>query len=545
MKRLNILPVFSILVSIVIFLIVVKPLFHPGLFPTIDNISVVRLEAMAQELSNRQFPVRYVHDLGRGHGYALFGYYAPLPFYTGAVLHLFGTNLVGALKRSYLLAITVGSIGIFGLSYELFGPIAAAGSVVAYMLSPFLGYDVYWRGGIGEVWAMGFVPWALWFLFRVIRTSHRRDILVAALSIAGLMVSHNLTAYMGMCFVALWTLLWMLNYKRGLVAALASGVLGLGMSAFFWLPAFITRASVWVSYLQADRSSVFDGLLHGSLREIFVPTFIPMIINWTAIILPCIAWWFLSRKNVSKHIVTAANIIGVLFAGALFFMTGLSKPVWDVFFPVLYIFQFPWRFLTMVTIFGSLLTGGLIYMSMRRRFIILVGICMVLVYSNIANFRPLSYEFVDKYRPQDPCGTSWGFEYLPVFVKTCLKTPWEKPYRIMSGDVDVITVTQDPKLIMLHVVARTKSILQVGQYAYPGWTAFVDGNSVSISHDNENGLIEFEIPEGEHRVSVMLKRTSIEQWGNGISVVSLVFVAGGFIQELYVVSKRKIHIKKV
>jgi len=384
----------------------------------------------------------------------------------------------------------------------------------------------------------------LWFLFRVIRDTNKRDELIAALFIAGLMVSHNLTAYMGIGFISIWVIFWICVYKKGVKGVLRAGMLGLGLSAFFWLPAFMTRSLIWVSYLQAGRFQILDGLLHGSLWEIFIPTFIPMIINWTAIVLPFIAWWGLWKNSTSHTARYGANVIGILFTTALFFMTGLSKPIWDVFFPILYIFQFPWRFLTMMTIFGSLLTGGLVYLLPHRRLIILIGICVIFVYANIANFRPLSYEFVDKYRPQDPCGTSWGFEYLPVWVKTCLKTSWDKPYRVMSGDAAVIHI-DDPHSIILYVTAKSKSVLQIGQYAYPGWQAFIDEKSVSISHENENGLIEILIPEGVHQVRIVLKHTSIEQWSNIVSCVALIFVLGGFAREYIPPQKRSSRIKKV
>lgn len=539
MKRWNINTIVSLVASFIVLVVVTRPLFHPGLFPTIDNISVVRLEAMAHELARGQFPVRYVSELGRGHGYALFGYYAPLPFYTGAVLNLTGTNVVGALKRSYLLAIVLGSVGIFGLSYELFGVSAAGVSIIAYALSPFLGYDVYWRGGIGEVWAMGFMTWALWFMFRAVRDSSRRDAMFAAVSIAGLMMSHNLTAYMGILFLGIWSVSWIYTYKKGVREVAGATIFGFGLSAFFWLPAFMTRTTIWVSYLQADRVQIFESLLHGSLKEIFVPTFIPMIINWTAIVVPIVTGLILWKKGPSKIIRFGAGVVGALFSIALFFMTPFSKSVWDVFFPVLYIFQFPWRFLTMMTIFGSVLTGGLVYIMPNRRWVMVILMFGVFVYANLANFRPLTYEFVDKYRPQDPCGTSWGFEYLPVWVKTCLKTPWDVPYRVMSGDA-VVTVTKNtPRAISFAIEAYRDTVMEIGQYAYFGWHVLIDGKEVAISRDNEFGLIEVVIPVGTHAVQAEQRLTPIELYGNIISVGSMVVMVGGSIYGILTRRKRK------
>lgn len=544
MKRSKTLFIVAGIVCCVVAALAVMPLFHPGLFPTIDNISVIRLEAMADELLSGQFPVRYVSRLAREHGYSLFGYYGPLPFYTGALMHLVGVNLVGALKRSYLLAILMGAGGVFGLSYEFFGVFGAIISFAAYAFSPFVGYDVYWRGGLGEVWAMGFVPWILWYSYRAIRDASRRDAMLAAVSLAGLMLSHNLTAYMGVVFVALWMTAWIFRYKKGIPEALSVGVVGLGLSAFFWLPAFATRGLVWVSYLQADRRQIFESLLQGNLKEIFFPTFIPMITNWTAIILPFIAWWIVHKRTEGGAFRYAALVLGALFAFALFFMSGLSHWVWDVFYPVLYIFQFPWRFLTMMTIFGSVLTGGLVYAVKRRRLVLVLVAVFIIVWANFPNYRPRSYEFIDKYVPQDPCGTSWGFEYLPVWVKTCLKTPWQQPYRITSGDITVMSAEKKPYQITLEVEAIRESMVQIGQYAYPGWQATIDGVATPIIRDNEYGLIEVPVAPGKHAVSVVLRDTPVEKGSMAISIVAAGMIAVVAVREIYLMRRNRAHRQK-
>lgn len=520
MKQSSTIFIIGFFICCAVIALAVAPLFHPGLFPTIDNISVVRLEAMANELKTGQFPVRHVAALGREHGYMLFGYYAPLPFYVGAILHLVGINLVGALKRSFLLAILTGAAGIFGLSYQFFGILGAVISVVMYVFSPFLGYDVFWRGGLGEVWAMGFMSWVLLFSYRTIRSANRRDVILSAIALCGLLLSHNLTAYMGAGFIAVWMIAWLMYYKKGIIPAVSLGVMGLGLSAFFWAPAFITRSLVWVSYLQADRSQIFDGLLQGNIREIFFPTFIPMITNWTAIILPLAAWWIVYKRVQSADTRRAVVITGILFAVSLFFVSGLSRPVWDMFFPVFYIFQYPWRFFTMMTIFGAILSGGLVFITKKRQMVIVFLLSFIVIWTNFANFRPHTYEFVDKYVPQDPCGTSWGFEYLPTWVSTCLKSPWGKPYRVVSGDAQISVLAEAPRSISLRTEGNRESTVQIAFYHYPGWQVQIDGRPVRVSHDNEFGLIEFVLPPGEHTVLASLHETPVERWSTEISAVT-------------------------
>lgn len=524
MKQSRLRVLAGIVICCAIIALAVMPLFHPGLFPTIDNISVVRLEAMANEITSGQLPVRHVEALGREHGYMLFGYYAPFPFYVGAILHLIGINLVGALKRSFLLAILTGAAGIFGLSYQFFGALGAVISLAVYVFSPFLGYDVFWRGGLGEVWAMGFIPWVLLFSFRAIQKVNWRDIVLGAIAVGGLLLSHNLTAYMGAGFVAVWVLSWLVYYKRGIVAALSVVGAGVGLSAFFWASAFMTRNLVWVSYLQADRRQIFESLMQGNAREIFFPTFIPMITNWTAILLPLVAWWIVKNRVRDADTQRAISVMGILFAVSLFFVSGLSRVVWDALFPVMYIFQYPWRFLTMLTIFGATISGGIVLISKKKQMFIVLLLSSVVVWVNFANFRPYSYEFIDKYVPQDPCGTSWGFEYLPTTVTTCIKVPWEKPYRIVSGDAQVTTFAHKPRELIVHTLSQRESVVQLAFYYYPGWQLYVDEKVAPITYDNEHGLVEFSVSPGEHTVRAILEESVVEQWSTRVSIVTVFII---------------------
>jgi len=512
---------FVAIAGIVVIALAVLPLFHPGLFPTIDNISVVRLEAMAHELSRKQFPVRYVHDLAHGHGYMLFSYYAPLPFYAGALLHIAGINLVGALKRTYLLGFLSAAGGIFGLSAEFFGAFGGLVSLAVFVFSPFLGYDIYWRGGLGESWALSFVPWVLWLSFRGIRDGSFRMAAYAGIAWACVLLSHNLTAYMAAGFIAVWAFIWRLYYQRSMLLSMAFFGIGFGLSAFFWLPVFINRWLVWVSYLQPGRETLFEGFIGKNLKETLFPTFIPMITNWFAISVP-VAGFFVAWRRVRKKEVHIGLMSGLLlFALAGYMASRISAPVWELGYRWLYMFQFPWRFLTMMTVFGAFLTGGMVLIIRRHQWVVALIMVAAAVWFNWANFRPLRYEFVDKYRPEDPCGTSWGFEYLPVWTHTCLKTAWEKPYHAQPA-LHVTNVLDGTLSLTLNTDSSMAGTLVSSRYYYPGFAAYVDGVPVSLDRTYPHGLMALQVPDGKHMVNIVYHGTFLEQISNSISLATLI-----------------------
>ncbi len=530
----------AIFASFIVIGLAAVPLFHAGLFPTIDNISVVRLESMAKELGRGQFPVRYASDLARGHGYMLFNYYAPLPFYSGALIRLARVNLVGALKRTYLAAFVLGGMGIFALSAEFFGPLGGAVSSAFYAFSPFIGYDIYWRGGLGEAWAMSLTPWVLWCMYRGIRRQSPGDAVGAGIAWAAVLLSHNLTAYLSFPFVGVWALWWIWYFRRSLWYGVMSIVLGFGLAAFFWLPAFVDRGQVWVSYLQAGRDDLFKNFVWGTVRNVLFPTFIPMITNWFAIFTPLVIY-FLVRRYVRDPLLRGvAGVSAGLFALAAFLASGLSRPVWSALFPVMYIFQFPWRFLTMVTVFGAVLVGAVAVMPKRYRLAGSVILILLAVLVNWANFRPKTYEFVDRYLPEDPCGTSWGFEYIPTSVKTCLKTSWGKPYHIDSGDLQVTSFHESAMGVELSTESTMGGTLQSARYYYPAWRASIDGQTAQITPSYPNGLMDVHVPSGSHTVRFELRETPLQRVStiiSGATGIGILLFAGWELRRLFARTK--------
>lgn len=521
-------PIVEILVAVLGSLIVVGlaslPLFHAGLFPTMDNISIVRLQSMATQLVTGQFPVRYSSDLAHGHGYGLFNYYAPLPFYAGSLIHLIGINVVGALKRSYFIALIFAACGMAGLSNAFFGPLGAAISVALFVFAPYVGYDIYWRGDVGEAWAMSLVPWVLWFVFRAMKQAKRWDAVIAGFWWSMVILSHTLTAYMASAFLLFWTVVWCRYMRKSVWIPISILAVSFGLSAFFWLPVAVTRGQIWVMYLQATKADMLTGTVSRSIRQLLFPSFIPAITNWFTLLVPligCVVVMKYCRTKLTRFVVYMA--LGLfLFAGIM--ASSLSGFLWDKLFPVLYMFQFPWRFLTMLTVFGAFLSGGIALAPQKYRYVIMTIFVAAAIFVNWHNFRPRSYEFVDRYVAEDPCGTSWGFEYLPTSIKTCLKTTWEKPYHIEAGDIRILSFHEFPRQGELTVQASTSGVLQWGRYYSSGWEARIDGKVTDSIPSYPYGLVEISIPSGTHRIVFRLQSTPLQRVSNGVSLFTFIGV---------------------
>ena len=76
-------------------------LFQPELFYVHDFLHAARIAEMARGLSDLHIPVRWSQNFGYGYGMPLFQFYAPLPYFFGALLYLGGFSIIIAVKALF------------------------------------------------------------------------------------------------------------------------------------------------------------------------------------------------------------------------------------------------------------------------------------------------------------------------------------------------------------------------------------------------------------------------------------------------------------
>ena len=91
----------------------IRSLFINGYFPMHDDTQVARVVVMAKALSEGQFPVRWVSDLGYGYGYPIFNFYGPLPYYVGGAIHAIGIDSVVATKWMFGIGAVTAAISMW------------------------------------------------------------------------------------------------------------------------------------------------------------------------------------------------------------------------------------------------------------------------------------------------------------------------------------------------------------------------------------------------------------------------------------------------
>ena len=63
--------------------------------------------------------------------------------------------------------------------------------------------------------------------------------------------------------------------------------------------------------------------------------------------------------------------------------------------------------------------------------------------------------------------------------------------------------------------------LRVNTFYFPGWTLYVDGAERPVDYSNPQGVMEFTLEPGEHRVQVRFADTPVRRWSTRLSLLAL------------------------
>jgi len=309
------------------------------------------------------------------------------------------------------------------------------------------------------------------------------------------------------------------NWVKGVIIYL----LGVGLSAIFWLPALLEKGYV-------------RGLEVFNYREHFVQVYQLIFPSWGSgfsadpntqdlsfqigianlvALVFAIALVIIFRKKYRKETAITVFIIVSTFI-VIFLMLNISLPIWKN-VPFIQYFQFPWRFLSLVILFLSFLAGGVAYFWKSKVIAILLAILAVslgLGYANSAYYhlRDDSYyisrsNFID--------GTnSPGNAFNTVWFNTNLNK--ETSFIKEKGDA-----------------------LQINTAYFPGWQVFVDGEKVKTEM-NIDGLIQIKKPNSKAKIEAKFIDTPIRSTAKILSLLSFFIVS-----ILLLVSLRARMIKKV
>lgn len=512
--------------------------FNSQFFYTQDHIFIARLHQMSKALSDGYFPVRWAPDLRFGE--PIFNFYAPLPYYLGALIKLLGFNFIWVAKILFILSSILSALTMYIFCRKLFSSRAAILGATLYVYAPYRAVDLYVRGTLSEAFAFIFFPLIFYASLLVSQRASFFRISLLGLSLAGLFMTHNVTTLTFMPFLILWWIYLVVKQRlrvRAIASFCGAGILASGLAAFFLLPALLENQFIQTKYLTVG---YFDFRAHFvAFYQFFSPyfgygsslwgpkddmSFQIGLVHWAVLALAALVAFV---KRSDKKLLAMLSFLGFTFFLSVFLQHNKSTFVWERVSAMAFI-QFPWRFLA-ISIFIVSITGAAISDFFKNKFKythIVVIAAVILV--NIWYFKPRNFvddSFFEKFLDTEKMhqGVDLTKDYFPIWVRNERVEYFGSP-RAISGRIEVFDFEIKTAKACGSINVLSDAQIEMPITYFPGWEVKANGQVVNLSQPSIQGLITFGLPKGEYQIDLALKDTPVRMIGNTLSIFTLLLL---------------------
>jgi len=548
---------YGVLIAILIPIIGILPTFGEGLANGADApFHAHRIYAMAELIQDGNLYPRWVSYFHMGYGYPVFNYYAPGATHIGAWFHLLGSDVITAYNLTNALSWIIGSIGIYWLARTFLPLRVALLACVLWVYAPSRFYEFWWQGSLAQIVATSFIPYVFYGIIRTTRFPSLRNSLWIAIPFACIVLSHTPTTYMTALFVAPFCFLAPLPLKnlreiihRWIYIALGL-ILSAGLSAIFLIPVFAEVQYVRIAGELPDTIAFLQARF-GTFAEIFT---LPPLIDSTdaTLVMPRTLGLVGGVLSVAGFVVLLLRrkvaIAILLFAGLSFAVFLALEPSLDLWLliPSFRNLRFPERILRVGTVFVALLgASSLLWMPKRWQLAGSVIVSCIVIAQALPMMHPRDDDRVwenlsalDEIKMEareNNWGTTAYDEYEPVWGEVTLfdmppdaETYVEHPFRIRFLESDYLLETNNIRYRHLsdneiEVTIEADDLpMRMRQFYFPGWQVTLDGEPFAFDIDERFGLIELNIPNGDHVIRLDYVGTPVQHISTLISLVTLI-----------------------
>lgn len=454
--------------------------------------------------------------------------------------------------------------------------LAALVAGLLYVFIPYHLVGIYVRAALNDTLLFAWTPWVILAFDRLIAgggaPGWTRRLAVATLLLAGTLLTHTFALISFAPLLVTFVLFrlaasWQRHADhpwRGLLArtglALAGGVGALLLFAGFLLPLLSEGQHL---QQQVYSTGTYDFRNHFVyFGQFFNPAWgfgfsddptgvndgMSFQLGVVAALLVIIAIYQLWGDGVGRRGVMLYLLVATI--GLLLFMTPLAEPIWDA-LPALGIIQFPWRLLSLVALTASALAGMVVANVLWQEGdparelggALVLGALVILA---SANFIGAALQPVEAWREDGRAVFRFEQEHPDMIAFTnFVKEPFDSSPMTADYAADDYFDTRGrtDKLTRLAVISGTGEVLsqasagssgggtvrmetpgvvRIHLFYFPGWQAYLDGEPVALRVSDPNGLLELDVPAGEHQIDVRMESTPARRTGTLIAWATLV-----------------------
>jgi len=493
---------------------------------------VARVLEFRDLLSSGYWSPQWATHFRSGLGSPYFGYYQPGFFYAASAF-----PWVLAPSRAIGLALVsfswIGYASMFGMIARWFGAISGFLAANLLILSVYAATDIYMRGDLTEYSAMMLMPACLFGLSGWMVTGQLRFAVVLTFSVAAIVVTHPAISLVGVGVLGL-LVLGLLIDSRTRTRAFGGGIalsFGVGLAAFYWLPVALEwelvspdaaftghydYAGHFLNLVQLVGPYHRDGTIQFTLGPV-IPMLLLVNLAWIA--------WRRDRVEPIQWVVLAIAL--AVLMGLAFAMNESSAFFWER-LRILQKIQFPWRLLTLATVFSAALAGMMLpWPSEKLRGVFVGGVIAISIYLSSGYTVHMKHALFNN--PIDVAEIEGRYfapdardEWMPKGAHTRARHRLDELPRAGKGaKIDHFERSQG--LLRARVQGAEAGFVNLPHYYFPvGWTATLNGESIPMEADRD-GLMWIALPAGRAGLlEVRFGRTPMRTAGLGVSAAFLV-----------------------
>jgi uncharacterized membrane protein len=528
-----------VLILIILFIIPVLSLLHPGLPLTHDGQDhVARIANFYQALTEGNIVPRWAGSLNWGYGHPILEFLYPLPSYITSIFHVAGFSLVDSVKLVFALGVILSLAFMYLWLSQFLGEYPSLLGAFLFTYAPYRFVDLYVRGDIGEHLAFAFVPLVLYFVHKLYKTKNSKYAVWGAISLALLILAHNAIALMFVPFIILYGLYLAFlssNRKSYVINLISLIVLGFLLSAFFWVPGLFegkyTLRNIVTKGEYLSRFSDFKALVYGPWNYGQTGQFTQQlgIIQWVGLIVSPFICYIFFRKKDKNYILIAITILYSVFA--IFLMLPVSNILWSRII-LLQNFQFPWRFLAVTVFATSLLCAfALGFVSKKYQKAAVIVLIILVIFFSKDYFRPKGYlEKPEIFYSGIYPGTTDTGESSPVWSVRFMEKRPKAHLEVIDGSAQIKELNRTTTRHQYEINVNKETLFEENTLYFPGWSITANGSLLNVEFQNMNyrGVMLFHLPKGQYLLEADYKETKLREISDFVSILSII-VCFGFI----------------
>ena len=513
------------------------------------SLHVYRAMDFYSVLSEGKLVPLWAGQLNGRFGYPLFEFIYPLPYYLISLFHWWGISFIASVKLLLATGFLLSGLTMYHwVKHETGNDKAGLAAAMFYLFAPYHLVNLHFRVAIGEVLALAFLPLVFLTTCRVIKNSSLTNIVAGGLALAGLLLSHQAVFALAIPVLVVYFILKLtlikknrLRYRR-LVSGVGLGLMGLGLSAFHWLPAVAESKFTHQVFMNKVEYLSLSDLLYSPWRGGFLfqgsGGELSFLIGYSQLVLMGLALMLVFRKKFSAASWPLVLLCLITIAALVLMMLPASWPVWQL-FPLLLRFQFSYRILAVVILVISFL-AGMVFKTIKWNWLTVGWCAATVLYTglNWGNRSSLPQVNDAVLRRELPTSTIRGEGFsaaTPIFVSNSQllklnQTDTGGQMEIITGQGSLENISHSSTDHEYKIKAKTDLWVSANVLYYPGWQVIDNGQSVKIDFQKPDyeGVITFKLSPGSHQVKVLLTDTPMRRTAKLVSLLTMALIFGMF-----------------